>query len=92
LNDQSEDPPRKRNRTKVYDADVGSALKEIWTAANCICPKRFVQFLPSLLESMERFGHLQLEKYVREKLLCISASTAKSLLRVKPGLVENLSE
>ncbi|NJL71514.1 MAG: transposase family protein [Candidatus Competibacteraceae bacterium] len=83
LNRQPADPPRRRKRQKIYDAEVFEALKQVWIAANCICPKRLIPFLPSLLESMERFGHLKLEKKVRAKLLSVSASTADRLLRAE---------
>ena len=83
LNSCPSDSPAKRNRRKVYDSDVADALKQIWIAANCICPKRLVPFLPSLLESMERFGHLKLDESVREKLLCMSSSTAERLIRAE---------
>jgi hypothetical protein len=75
--------PAARNRSRVYGKDVQVALKQIWIAANCICAKRFVPFLPSLIESMERFGHLELSKRVRKKLLCMSVSTADRLLRAE---------
>lgn len=74
---------RKRQREKIYDAKVADALKQVWIAANCICPKRLIPFLPTLVKSMERFGHLKLEKDVRVKLLSMSASTAERLLRLE---------
>jgi len=83
LNKPTGDSPRRRKRQRIYDAEVGDALKHVWIAANCICPKRLVPFLPSLLKSMERFGHLKLEKKVRAKLLSVSASTADRLLRAE---------
>lgn len=83
LNKQPADPPRKRKRQRIYEAEVCDALKQVWIAANCICPKRLIPFLPSLVKSMERFGHLKLEKKVRAKLLSVSASTAERLLRAE---------
>ncbi len=38
LNKPPADSPRKRNRSKIYDAEVTVALKQIWIAANCIPP------------------------------------------------------
>ena len=83
LNKPPAEPPRRRKRPRIYDAEVTDALKQVWIAANCICQKRLIPFLPSLLKSMERFGHLKLEKKVRAKLLSVSASTADRLLRAE---------
>jgi hypothetical protein len=38
-------------------------------------------FLPSLIESLERFGHLQISETVKEQLLSLSAATADRLLK-----------
>lgn len=94
LNKSPAEPQRKRNRPKFYDQAVAIALKEIWVAANCICPQRLIPFLPSMLESMERFGHLEVDEKVRQKLLSISASTADRLLRAvrrRTGLGRSLT-
>lgn len=52
-----------------------------WLAANRICAKRLVPFLPTLVEALERHGHLQLTPEVCTQLLTISSATDDQLLR-----------
>jgi hypothetical protein len=61
-------PPR-------YGPVVQEALHLVWLAADRICTKRLVPFLPTLVESLERHGHLQLSPEVRTQLLTISSAT-----------------
>ncbi|MCP4165346.1 MAG: transposase family protein [Chloroflexi bacterium] len=56
------------------------ALVVAWTAANCICAKRLAPFLPALVESLERHGHLVLSEEVRRQLLTMSAATADRIM------------
>jgi len=56
----------------------------LWEASDRICGKRLKALLPSLIEAMERHGHLRLQDGVKEQLLVISAATIDRLLR--PGL------
>lgn len=93
LSNPPEEAIHKRKRKKIYDERVASALKQVWIAANGICPKRFIPFLRTLVESLERHGHLQLEADVREKLLAISASTADRMLELerKKGFGKSLT-
>ena len=63
-----------------YDERVQQALVSLWKAANQICAKRLVPFLPELVSSMERHGHLSLPADVRARLLTISPATADRLL------------
>lgn len=51
-----------------------------WHAANRICSKRLIPFLPALIESLERHGHLHLTEACRRQLLSMSAATADRLL------------
>jgi len=67
-------------RSRRYDERVEQALISLWKAANQICAKRLVPFLPELVSSMERHGHLSLPEDVRERLLTISPATADRLL------------
>lgn len=53
----------------------------LWEASDRICGKRLKVLLPVLLESMERHGHIQLEKEVREQVLTLSAATIDRRLR-----------
>lgn len=68
-------------RTPQFGPAVQAALIQVWSAANGICAKRLVPFLPELVESLERHGHLALTAEVREQLLTLSAATADRLLR-----------
>jgi hypothetical protein len=72
--------PIQRPRAKRYDQPVQSALVRLWEAAGRVCAKRLVPFLPTLIESLEHHGHLQLPAEVREQLLTISPATADRLL------------
>ena len=65
---------------RKYDEDVKEALIVAWEAANRICSKRLVPFLPELVGALERYDHLHLNADVRERLLAISASTVDRLL------------
>lgn len=56
------------------------ALLAVWKAANGICSKRLVPFLPELVSAMERFGHLSLPPEVRTRLLSVSVATVDRLL------------
>jgi len=71
---------RQRNFRTVYDEAVQEALKVAWEASDRICSKRLKALLPSLLPSMEKFGHLNLDPTIRKKLLSMSASTIDRLL------------
>jgi hypothetical protein len=70
-----------RPRPPRYGPAVQEALHLAWLAANRICAKRLVPFLPTLVEALERHGHLQLTPEVRQQLLTISSATADRLLR-----------
>jgi len=73
--------PVKRLSSQKYNEQVVQALIFVWHTANQICSKRLVPFLPSLVEAMERHGHLRLPASVRTRLLNISAATVDRLLR-----------
>jgi len=68
-------------RASHYGPDVQQALFLAWHAANRICAKRLIPFLPTLLEALERHEHLQLTAECRSQLLSMSAATADRFLR-----------
>lgn len=70
-----------RPRPPRYGPEVQQALHLAWTAANHICAKRLVPFLPTLVTSLEQHGHLHLSEPCRLQLLSMSAATADRLLR-----------
>jgi hypothetical protein len=73
--------PLKRARARSYGPVVQEALAIAWAAANYICAKRLVPFLPELVPTLERHGHLQLTGAVRAQVLDVSPATADRLLR-----------
>ena len=76
----------KRPRERRYGKEVQEALVRAWTAANCICAKRLVPFLPELVPLLEEHGHLALTEDVRTQLLAISPATADRILSaLRPG-------
>src|SRR5437763_5700684 len=60
-----------RSRPRQYGPDVQHALFLAWQAANRICAKRLIPFLPTLLEAMERHEHLQISEECRRQLLAM---------------------
>jgi len=75
---------------RIYDEAVREALVIIWEAGDRICGKRLKAVLFTLVDAMERHGHLQLDPEVRKRLLAASASTLDRLLQpirkeAKPG-------
>ncbi len=69
---------------RIYHAAVDEALIVLWEAADRICGKRLKALVPTMIEAMERHGHLQLDGAVRELLLSMSAATIdRRLQRVR---------
>ncbi len=77
---QEVQPTLQRPRPRQYGPDVQHALFLVWHAANRICTKRLIPFLPTLLEALERHEHLHLTEECRKQLLSMSAATADRLL------------
>ena len=81
LNQDGKMPDRpQRVGRRIYDEAVRAALVIVWETADRICGKRLKAVLPSLVESMERHGHLSLDEEVRRRLLAASAVTIDRLL------------
>jgi hypothetical protein len=68
-------------RSRLYDEAVRSALMIVWEAADRTCGKRLKQAIPTLVDAMERHGHLQLDGEVRRLLLAMSAATMDRILK-----------
>ena len=68
-------------RARHYGPAVTAALHTAWAETNYVCAKRLVPFLPDLIPSLERRGHLRISTAVRVDLLTLSAATADRLLR-----------
>jgi hypothetical protein len=71
----------KRPRAPHYGPEIQQALHLAWMAANNICAKRLIPFLPTLVDSLERHGHLHLSEESRTQLLSMSPATADRILR-----------
>lgn len=70
----------KRTNKRKYDESLKAALLTIWYAANQICSKRLVPFIPELLVVLERCGHMALPLEIRNKLLQVNPATVDRLL------------
>lgn len=70
-----------RKRPRQYEEDVMQALTRVWNAANQICSKRLVPFLPDFIPALERSGYLVVSEEIRSQLLGMSAATVDRLLR-----------
>src|SRR5262245_23255545 len=73
----------RRPRARRYGGDVQAALELAWAAANQICAKRLVPFLPDLVASLERHGPLTISEETRAQLLQLSPATADRLLHAR---------
>src|ERR1035437_5309665 len=65
---------------RTYLEAVKEALIVLWETSDRICGKRLKSLLPSLIDAMERHGHLHLQDGLKEQLLAISAATIDRLL------------
>ncbi len=70
-------------RASHYGPEVRHALFLVWHAANRICAKRLIPYLPTLVEALERHEHLHLTEECRSQLLTMSAATADRLLHAQ---------
>jgi site-specific recombinase XerD len=64
-----------------YGPEVEEALALVWKTLNRIGTKRFIPFLPDMLETLEEEGHVHLSQEHRSQLLSMSAATADRLLQ-----------
>jgi len=70
-----------RKRKRKYDQAVVDALLIVWKAAYRVCSKRLIPFMPVLVDSLIRHGHLDISETVKEQLLSVSPATADRLLK-----------
>jgi hypothetical protein len=75
LQREMEEPRTPRPRRCVYDEAVRQALTVLWEAADRVCGKRLKALLPTLIEAMQRHGHLDLDLKIHAALLQVSAAT-----------------
>lgn len=74
---------KKRVRPRQYVFAVQQALVMCWRAANGICSKRLVPYLPELVRVLEHYGELHLEAQTKVRLLALSPATADRLLQAE---------
>jgi hypothetical protein len=55
-------PTPQRLRPRRYGPEVQHTLFLVWHAANRICAKGLIPFLPTLIEALERHEHLHLSE------------------------------
>jgi hypothetical protein len=72
--------PVARARPRRYGNAVAEALVVLWEASDRVCGKRLKALIPTLLDALERHGHLQLDRAVRMQMLSASAATIDRLL------------
>jgi hypothetical protein len=68
-------------RARIYDEAAVTALTIVWEAADRICGKRLKEAIPTLVDAMERHGHLQLDPEVRSRVMAMSAATMDRVLK-----------
>ncbi len=66
---------RRKPRERVYDRAVCQALKKVWVMFDCLCGKRLVVVLRTMLPIVIKFRGIELTQEVRNKLEHISAAT-----------------
>ena len=66
---------------RIYDEAVCEAIVVLWEASDRICGKRLKALMPTLVEAMERHGHMRLGPQIRASVLAMSASTIDRSLR-----------
>jgi hypothetical protein len=64
----------RRARRRIYGQAERNALALLWEASDRVCGKRLKALLPTLIEAMDRHGHLDLAAEVRGKLLSFESS------------------
>ena len=76
-------PAQRKKRASTprkYNKKAQEALVCLWNAANRICSRRLVPFLPTLCSALERHGGISLSDEVRQQVLSMSPATVDRLL------------
>ena len=79
---------KKRARPRQYVFAVHQALLTCWRAANGMCSKRLVPYLPELVRVLEQQGELHLDEQTNQRLLRLSPATADRLLQAERKLAK----
>ncbi len=80
LREEASHPKAARTRNRLYDGAVRQTLTVLWEAADRVCSKRLKALIPTLVDAMERHGHLDLAPIIKTKILQISAATIDRVL------------
>ena len=72
---------RPRGRPRTTNALVDGALRAVWEASGEMGSKRLAPFLPELVESLERHGHLTVPPEVKAALVQLKPTTIDRKLR-----------
>ena len=70
----------RRQKERIYNQKVLTALKKIWCVMDCICGKRLAPYLGIIIPVLEKHNEIVLDYETREKLLRISASSIDRVL------------
>src|SRR5207237_662076 len=70
-----------RSQLRQYGPEVQHALFLVWHAANRMCAKQLMPFLPTFIDVLERHEHFHISDECRRQLLFMSAATWDRLLR-----------
>ena len=63
-----------------YGPEVVQLLETLWEASDHLCGKRLAAVLPTLVQALERHGHLEIEPALKALLLQVSPATIDRLL------------
>jgi hypothetical protein len=74
---ETEAPSQRKRR---YGATIKDALTALWEASDCVCGKRLVVMIPTLVPALAQHGRLQLSEGERAQLLAVSAATIDRML------------
>jgi len=67
----------KRGRKKIYSASADALLIHVWEAYANICGERLQPFLNEGIAALERFGHINEARQVKQEVLSMSITTVK---------------
>lgn len=73
--------PGKRGRKRIYDFETYKALETIWAYMDFACGKRLHEGIGDMLDALLRFGEVDFDEDVIQKLRRMSAATMDRLLK-----------
>lgn len=73
-------PKETRGRKPIYTDEVLATLRKVWAILDCPCGKRLVPVMEEILDSLLRFGEIDIEGSTYDLLCQISPATCDRLL------------